>query len=79
VSAISQLGVSHNERVARRFRTAPQKVRGSGNFALVFCGHSPRVNLYETRDERNRAWEIYQRQSCGAFGCNRLDHNCIDL
>jgi hypothetical protein len=79
MAAIATVG-STQGRAKKRFPyTAPQHIRGSGEYCLVFKCHSRwRVNLYPTAADRDAAWEKYQFSSCGAYNCTH-DHDRANL
>jgi hypothetical protein len=79
MAALTQAGTTR-EIAAKRFpRTPAQHIRGSGRYAHVLkCGMPWKVLLYETREERDDAWQRYQLANCGSYRCVH-DHVCVDL
>jgi hypothetical protein len=66
------------DRAKKRFPyTAPQHIRGTGEYVLAFrCYHRWRVLLFPTAEARDAAYQRYEGQSCGAPSCV---HNHVKL
>jgi hypothetical protein len=71
MSAIAQLGSTTVDAIRARFpRAAVSRIRGTGNFLLIFkCNAIWSFNAYHTAEERDEAWHRYEDQSCGALRC----------
>ena len=58
------------DRAAKRFPYSRNKIRGTGEFVLLFkCTKPWTVYLYPTAEQRDAAWEKYQFSNCPAPNC----------
>ena len=79
MAALDIVGVTEAQIVAKRFRTSPARVRGSGNFAILFlCWFPMKIHLYQTASDRDAAWQRYENIACGAYNCAH-DHKAVNL